>query len=155
MCLCRARARCDPWCITSNIKPVSLPKSQFYRMSHVEVTTGFQCMSSQHNHTAYDIAQKQHKDLLFPCFPLLLSTFSSPTQVLRSETTMAFDMEIKPLIWSYILLLRHYTRYVTIQRSRQIDEIFSKHWHFCHETLSSPLKCQRQHCQDTLFRVFV
>lgn len=93
------------------------------------------------------IAQEQPKDLPFLCFP---SGFQSHP-ILSSKTTTAFDMEINLLIWSYILLWRDYTRYMTIRWSRWIDEIFSKHWHFCHAALSSPLKCQRQHWQDTLF----
>lgn len=66
---------------------------------------GFKFMSS-HNHAAYHITY--HRDdtsFLYPCF---FSVFN-PTQVLSSETTMAFDMEIKLLIWSYILLLRDFT----------------------------------------------
>lgn len=51
---------------------------------------------------------------------------------------MAFDMEIKLLIWLFALLPRNYARWMTIQWWRPEDEIFSKHWHFCHEALSSP-----------------
>lgn len=133
----KVERECDPLWITFNIKSVSLPSK------YADVLQDVTCWrwSGNSRFLSHTITAKitlhikshwdnwkfglYHVSLLycFPCFP-------NSTQLLSSKTTTAFDMEIKLLIWSYVLLWRDYTRYMTIRWSRQTDEIFSKHWHF-------------------------
>lgn len=85
------------------------------------------------------------------CHHMIITLHMNRTATTRGlETTVAFDMEMWLLIWSYILLHRDYIPDMTMQRSRQRD----KHTHLCHASLSSP-DIPRGNLTFTLFSSFL